>query len=206
MDSSTTQVSARIGMPGSYSDMAAKKFFAPSKILVCKSIHLCFMAVLEGKASGALVPVRNAIVGDIKYDDMSVGDMADEMGMSAVSSHKLKMSLVLASYGKLRDVKIAYSTQPALDQCTKFSKAHPDIAMLNTFNDKKIPDTTAAAEIVKNMGVAYAAAICSADGATRHGIPAILDPVADQKGNFTTFFLYEKKSPGRPGATKLESD
>lgn len=196
MGNSATNAIARIGGPESYSDKAAKKFFPSAEHLEYGSMRLCFKAVLDGKAGGALVPVRNAIVGDIKEDGRTVKEMADEMGLSAVSKHTLSVCLVLASYGKLPDIKIVYSKQPALDQCADFSKAHKNIRMTDTFNNKKIPDTSAAVEIVKKLDVSYAAAICDADAAKRHKVPVIVDHVADKRENFTIFFLYKKGTHG----------
>lgn len=193
MGDSTTYVIARIGGPESYSDKAARKFFKSAEILVCGTIRLCFTAVLDGKARGALVPVHNVIIGDVKEDGKPVKDLAEEMGLSIVSKHKLRVCLVLASYGKLDEVKIVYSKQPALDQCSKFSKAHKNIHLTDTFNNKKISDTSAAVEIIEKLDVFYAAAICDADAAKRNKVPVIMDPVADKKDNFTTFVLYEMK-------------
>ncbi len=196
MRNGATDVIARIGGPESYSDKAARKLFAKSvKILVCESIRMCFVSVLEGKATGALVPVNNVIVGDVKEDGKTVKDLANEMGLSRTKTHRLRIRLVLASFGRLEEVRVVYSKQPALDQCKKFSKAHKGITMTDTFNDKKISDTSAAVKLVKDLGLLYTAAVCDADAAKHHGVPVILDPVADKAENFTTFFLYEKKLP-----------
>jgi len=193
MDNGSAYVIARIGRPESYSDKAARKFFKSAKILAYESIHLCFKAVLDGKATGALVPAHNVIIGDVKEDGKPVKKLAEDMGLSFVSKHKLRVCLVLASYGKLSDVKIIYSKQPALDQCKKFSKAHKNIHMTDTFNNKKISDTSAAVEIIKKLDVFYTAAICDADAAKRNKVPIIMNHIADKRDNFTTFFLYEKK-------------
>jgi len=196
MRNGATDVIARIGGPESYSDKAARKLFGKSvKILVCESIRMCLVAVLEGMASGAPVPVNNVIIGDVKEDGKTVKDLASEMGLSRTRTHRLRIRLVLASCGRLEEVRVVYSKQPALDQRKKFSKAHRNITMTDTFNDKKISDTSAAVKLVKDLGLLYTAAICDVDAAKHHGVPIILDPVADKTENFTTFFLYEKKRP-----------
>lgn len=194
MGNSVASVIARIGGHESYSDKAAKKLFgASAKILVCESITECLRAVLDCKAGGALVPVHNAIIGDIPEGDETVKIMASKMGLSCVKKHRMRIRLVLASHGKVDEIKIVYSKLPALAQCKKFSKSHKSITMTDTFNNKKIPDTSAAVEIVKALDVGYAAAICDADAAKHHGVPVALDHVADKRENFTTFFLYENR-------------
>lgn len=195
MSNSVADVIARIGGPESYSDKAAKKIFGESaKILECKSITKCFRAVLDGKAGVALVPAHNTIIGDIPEGDETVKTLADKMGLSCVKKHRLRIRLVLASHGKVDEIKIVYSKLPALAQCKKFSKSHKGITMTDIFNNEKIPDTSAAVEIVKALDVGYAAAICDADAAKHHDVPVALDHVADRKENFTTFFLYKNKT------------
>lgn len=184
---------ARIGGRESYSDKAAREFFGESaKILKRESFHECFLAVLNGEAGGALVPVYNAITKDVRMDGKAVKEMASDMGLYVASRHRLKVRLVLASYGILDEIKIAYSIQPALDQCTDFFERHKDIARASTINNKRITDTSMAAECIKNLDVLYAGAICDADAAAHHGVPVALARIANKKDNYTDFFLYRK--------------
>lgn len=193
MDGDNADLIARIGGPESYSDKAARGFFGESvKTTRRETIHQCLLAVLEGEAGAALVPVNNAILGDVRMDGKTVKCMASEMGLCPTSAHRLRIRLVLASRGTLEEIKVAYSIQPALDQCTRFFESHRNIARASTIDNKRITDTSMAAECVKNLYVRYAAAICDADAAEHHGIPVALTGIANKEDNYTTFFLYRK--------------
>ena len=193
MEDDNADVIARIGGPESYSDKAARNFFGTSaKILRCESMRKCFLAVLEGKAGGALVPVNNVILGDIREAGEKVKDMASGLNLCPVCAHRLRVRLVLASYGTLEEIKIAYSIQPALDQCTEFFQNHRHISRASTIDNKRITDTSMAAECVKNLDVRYASAICDADAAQHHGVPVALTAIANRQDNYTPFFLYRK--------------
>ena len=193
---------ARIGGPESYSDKATRELFGDTaKILRCDSIRACLESLSGGKAARAVVPVRNAIIGDIIMEGKTVKKMADELGLLRVMEHRQMVFLVLASYGRLEDIRIVYSIQPALDQCKKFFDRHKKISMAATIGGKNIKDTSTAAGHVKNSRVRYTAAICDADAAKIHRVPVVLSPVADKEENFTTFYVYEKRGSGEsPGS------
>lgn len=188
---------ARIGGPGSYSDKAAKEIFGKSaKMLICKSIFECLEATRNGKTKQALVPVYNTIIKDIVDGGQKVKDMAYEMGLVKESEHRLRIRLVLASYGNMAQIRVVYSKQQPIEQCGNFFKTHSYLHAADMIDGKKITDTSAAAEYVKSQKVRYAAAICDADAASHHKVPVILTDVADKRMNFTTFFVYAR--PGRP--------
>ncbi|RNJ72826.1 MAG: hypothetical protein EB824_05410 [Thaumarchaeota archaeon S15] len=64
---------ARIGGPESYSDKATRELFGDTaKILRCDSIRACLESLSGGKAARAVVPVRNAIIGDIIMEGKTV--------------------------------------------------------------------------------------------------------------------------------------
>lgn len=194
MNNAPASLIARIGGPESYSDKATREIFGDSaQILQCKSIRECLESLPAGKAARAVVPVHNVIIGDIVRDGKTVKKMADEMGLSTVKEHRQRIFLVLASYGKLGEIEVAYSIQPALDQCKNFFESHKKITMASTIGGRKITDTSTAAEHVKNSRVRYAAAICDADAARHHGVPVVLTRVADKEENLTTFYVYEKR-------------
>jgi len=185
---------ARIGGPESYSDKATRAIFGDAaRILRCDTIRECLESLPDGKAACAVVPVHNAILGDIVMEGKTVKNMAGELGLSVVKERKQRIFLVLASYGKLDEIDIVYSIQPALDQCKKFFDRHKNISMAATIGNKIITDTSAAAEHVKHSGVRYTGAICDADAAKHHGVPIVLPLVADKEKNFTTFYVYEKR-------------
>lgn len=184
---------ARIGGPESYSDKAARAFFGESvKILLCESKLKCLEEVRAGNAGGALVPVNNVIIGDVKEDGKTVKELADGMGLRQVGEHRLRIRLVLASYEPLEKIKIVYSIRPALEQCTEFFKKHKHLTRMSIIGNKEISDTSTAVKYVQQMYVTYAGAICDADAATLRKVPVIETHVANKKNNYTTFFLYRK--------------
>lgn len=187
---------ARIGEPGSYSDIAVRHMFGEdTKILRCGSFRECLKAANDGKAEQAVVPARNSITGEITDvpSGPSVAEMALEMNLVRTQEYRLPVRHVLASRGSIKEIKAVYSKRQAIEQCGMLCKTHNWITAYTTPDGKIITDTSAAAKHVAQTGVAYAAAICSAEAAGRHGLPVIMDRgVADKEDNHTVFFAYRR--------------
>lgn len=191
---------ARIGGPKSYSDIAATKMFGKSAASLSRrcSFEDCLLAVQAREVRYALVPVKNTITGKIsdKKSGPTVEEMASEMRLVMAKRLRLRVCHVLASKGRLKDIKLVYSKRQPIEQCGRLVRRlglqTSDVAP----NGKGISDTSAAARLVANLGT-NVAAICNVEAAEHYGLDVIMPTgVADRTDNFTTFHAYAR-SPGR---------
>lgn len=196
MDSKKSDLIARIGGPGSYSDMAVRQMFGEgAKILRCGSFRECLEATSGGRAGRAVIPTRNSITGNIS--DVPAGptveEMASEAGLVKVKEYRLQVRHVLASRSAIEDVGMVYSKLQALDQCRKLCDSRGWLTVDAAPDGRPITDTSAAAKYVAQLDVTYAAAICSAEAAKSNGLSILMDRgVADKEDNHTVFFAYRR--------------
>ena len=207
MKSGTSGLIARIGGPGSYSDIATQKMFGKNaRILRRPSFQKCLEAVRRRRADRAVVPVHNAARGSISDTGrkITVMDMADQMGLAKTREFRLPVRHVIASRGSLEQVRLAFSKLQAIEQCTKFCKRHGITPVHATMEGRELADTSEAARYVASLKVRYVAAICDRKAARRHGLPVLdTETVADVENNYTLFFVYERndaRAARRPAA------
>lgn len=101
--------------------------------------------------------------------------MALGMNLIKAKEHRLQVRHVLASYGSVGKVRLVCPGRQALDRCGELCNSRGWVTTDAAPDGKPITDTSAAAELVAQMGVAYAAATCSVEAAGCHGLPVVMD-------------------------------
>jgi prephenate dehydratase len=162
--------------------------------LSCPSFLDAFIAVEQGRADLAMIPIDNSIAGrvaDIHY-------LLPQYHLHFVAEHFLHIDHCLMGVpgAKMADIKKVYSHSHALPQCRKLIrglKLEPVVWS----------DTAGAAERVAEMGDKSCAAIASELTAKLYGLEIIRKNIADEKNNVTRF-LTLSRDPQVPAFRKKE--
>ncbi len=172
------------GTVGSYSHIACKQFAPNSKPKFYENFEDVFDAVEKGEAQFGVLPIANSTTGSVSqtYHLMREHDFK----ICAQTKVRADHCLAVRRGVKIDDVKIVYSHQQALMQCSRFIKKHG-------FKAHTYSNTSLAACFVKNSEKP-AAAICSQLCANELGLEILETGIADAQDNFTKFMLISKQT------------
>lgn len=181
-----------LGIPGSYSHLAAIQYFKDQKVELvgAKGFRQIFDKVESGEADFGLVPVENSLAGSV-YDNY---DLLYEHNVSVVGEHYLKIDLHLLGIEsemphdiRLQHLSKVVSHYKALEQSGQFFVQHDWI-------QKEIySDTAGAAKFVSDQKDPLLAAIASKETADIYNLTVIKESVHDNPHNFTRFLIIGKK-------------
>ncbi len=174
------------GIHGSYSEEAARQMLGGSVELVeCDDFASTFEMVSSNRASRAVVPLRNKIVGEIE----AVADLLKTNGFRILDEFDLKIHHVLAGTGsaEIDDVTTVRSHREALKQCSQFLAANPGIRPIAE------SDTATGIRRIVSENSRENAAIGSERAALFYGARILHQDVANEKDNWTTFGLIGKQ-------------
>jgi prephenate dehydratase len=183
------------GVPGAYSQSAAKKFFGEGiETIGTDSFEDALNSVEEERTptdvNYSILPVENSIEG-------TVGQSVDEIlktNLHSVGEVYLKVEHCLIGRGKLDDVTKVYSHPQALGQCSDFIEAH-DLKTVPTY------DTAGSVEIIKNLE-GNCAAIASSLASSLYNVPIIKEGIANNSNNFTRFLVFSGENTTETGNDK----
>tara|TARA_Y100001960_G_scaffold21826_1_gene19094 strand:- start:234 stop:1058 length:825 start_codon:yes stop_codon:yes gene_type:complete len=174
------------GVPGAYSQSAAKKFFGEEIDTYGTDTfeEVLKSAIPEESPTDVnycILPVENSIEG-------TVGQSVDEIvktKLHAIGEVYLKVEHCLIGKGKLDEVTNVYSHPQALGQCSNFIEEH---------NLKTVPtyDTAGSVEIIKELDD-NCAAIASNLASNLYNIPIIKEGISNSSNNFTRFLIFSKE-------------
>tara|TARA_Y100001935_G_C17296834_1_gene506612 strand:+ start:1145 stop:1969 length:825 start_codon:yes stop_codon:yes gene_type:complete len=174
------------GVPGAYSQSAAKKFFGEEIDTYGTDTfeEVLKSAIPEESPTDVnycILPVENSIEG-------TVGQSVDEIvktKLHAIGEVYLKVEHCLIGKGKLDEVTNVYSHPQALGQCSNFIEEH---------NLKTVPtyDTAGSVEIIKELDD-NCAAIASNLASNLYNIPIIKEGISNSSNNFTRFLVFSKE-------------
>ncbi|MFT5317210.1 MAG: prephenate dehydratase [Chlamydiales bacterium] len=188
-------VAAYLGGRGSFSHQAARKLL-PSldEFAGYSSFNKIFEAVDKGKASLAVVPIKNSLVGPIEENI----ELMEKYELKIFHEDWLKVELKLLvpyldeSGLDLRKLKKIYSHPKALAQCAKFFQEHPWIEAV------AYSDTARASSHVAKMNDIRYAAIGSSECARLNNLSIAQENLEDEEHNYTLFLALQKKSWRKP--------
>ena len=186
------------GVPGAYSEQAAVDFFGPAVSTTgLEQFEDCFLALREGRADYAVLPIENSSTGAIRqiYDLLTQYECY-VVGETTVKVEHCLMALPGASLDAITHV---YSHEQGLFQCERFLNAHPGW--------KQVPqaDTAGSAQMVAQSGDLTKAAICSARAAELYGLEILARGVNHNARNTTRFVVVSPRLELRPGADKIST-
>ena len=186
------------GVPGAYSEQAALDFFGPPVDSAgLEQFEDCFLALREGRADYAVLPIENSSTGAIRqiYDLLT----QYECYMVGETTVKVEHCLMALPGASLDAITHVYSHEQGLFQCERYLNAHPDW--------KQVPqaDTAGSARMVAGSGDLTRAAICSARAAELYGLQILARGINHNAQNTTRFVVVSPRLELRPGADKIST-
>ena len=171
------------GMPGSYHDIAAHKFFKeePIELICCNTFEDVFAEMKRDSRVIGLVAIENTIAGSLLHNY----ELLRESGATIIGEHKLRIShsimcLPEESWDDLTEVN---SHPVALAQCREFLQQHPRLKAVET------EDTAGSARDISRDHLKGHAAICSKYAAELYHMKVLQEGIETNKHNFTRFLV-----------------
>lgn len=169
------------GAPGAFSEAAALGLVGDpaARLLACPRFDDAFDAVEQGRAACAVVPVENTLAGTVH----AVVDLllARDLRITGEAVARIAHTLIGPPGARLADVRRVLSHPVALQQCTRFLAARPDLEAVPVF------DTAGAVEMVVRAGDPADAAVASRRAAGVYGGVVLAEDLEDDPANFTRF-------------------
>ncbi len=186
------------GVPGAYSEQAAVNFFGEDVDAAgLEQFEDCFLALREGRADYAVLPIENSSTGAIRqiYDLLT----QYECYMVGETTVRVEHCLMAPKGASLDTITHVYSHEQGLFQCERYLNAHPGW--------KQVPqaDTAGSARMVAGSGDITKAAICSARAAELYGLAILARGINHNSHNTTRFVVVSPRLELRPGADKIST-
>ena len=171
------------GVPGSFHDIAAHKFFPNEEIqlICCDTFEEIFEHIHQDSSVIGLVAIENTIAGSLLHNY----ELMRESGVTIVGEHKLgiKHNCVCLPEDDWDTLTEVHSHPVALAQCHSFLKRHPNLKVVEA------DDTAKSAEIIRENNLRGHAAICSQYAAELYGMKVLEEGIETNKHNFTRFLV-----------------
>jgi prephenate dehydratase len=175
------------GAPGAYSEEAAQVLLGTGARLVpCATLEQTFDAVVDSRASHAVVPVEDAVSGTVPgvYELLLAHDFVVTGEVSLNIEHVL-----VGPRGARRDALRRVLSHPiALAQCADFFRAHRKVEAVTVF------DTAGAVRMVVESADPHSAAIASRRAAAMYGAEILAERIQDAAENWTRFLSLMARS------------
>ncbi len=168
-----------LGLPGSFSYIAAHKAYPKAELKSLPSFHAIFEALKSGDIALAMLPVENTETGSIT----AVIDLLARYGYFIVAERLLKVTQsLLAPVGATLDtITKLYSHPEPIAQCSVFLSDHPQIAAFPALS------TAQAAQDVARMNDVTVGCIASPEAAAIYGLVELASGIQNSDGNSTRF-------------------
>ena len=171
------------GVPGSFHDIAAHKFFPNEEIelICCDTFEEIFNHIQEDSSVIGLIAIENTIAGSLLHNY----ELLRDSGTTIVGEHKLRIKhncvcLPEDDWDTLTEI---HSHPVALAQCHNFLKRHPQMKVVEA------DDTAKSAEVIQTNPMKGHAAICSKYAAELYGMKVLEEGIETNKHNFTRFLV-----------------
>ena len=186
------------GVPGAYSEQACLNFFGEGvNTAGLEQFEDCFLALREGRADYAVLPIENSSTGAIRqiYDLLT----QYECYMVGETTVRVEHCLLAPKGATLDTVTHVYSHEQGLFQCERYLNAHPGWKQVSQ------ADTAGSAQMVAASGDITKAAICSARAAELYGLEILARAINHNTQNTTRFVVVSPRLELRPGADKIST-
>jgi prephenate dehydratase len=178
---------AFLGPQASFTQLAATQLFQNEELLPQANILDCFMAVENGEADKAVVPLENSIEGtvsmtlDYLYKTPSIKIEAE--GVMPIAHH-----LMIHPENNIHEVERIYSHPQALAQSFHFLASH-----YKEISKQDFSSTAAAAKYVSENKDLKIAAVANQFAANLYGLKIINRNIQDFEQNHTRFIVISKQ-------------
>lgn len=171
------------GVPGSYHDIAAHKYFKNEDIelICCNTFEEVFDNIRKDSNVIGAVAIENTIAGSLLHNY----ELLRESGTTIIGEHKLRIShsIMCLPDEDWKDLTEVNSHPVALAQCREFLMHHPELKIVEK------EDTAGSAQDICEQHLTGHAAICSKYAAQLYGMKILQEGIETNKHNFTRFLI-----------------
>ncbi len=177
------------GEPGANSHIVCSEVYPKAAALPCPTFEDCFIAVENGTADLAMIPIENSLAGrvaDIHY-------LLPTSGLHIVAEHfmPIRFDLMAPKGATLKTIRTVHSHIHALGQCRKIIRKHK-------WRTAVAGDTAGAAREIAEAGDLTAAALAPPMAAEIYDLDVLLADVSDAAHNTTRFIVLSKADVRAP--------
>lgn len=185
------------GVPGAYSYLAVKKYFAKANISI-KNYTLfedVARAVSEKEIKYGVLPIENSSTGGIT----EVYDLIRHYNCYIIGEQCIKVEHNLMAWPgtRLENITEVYSHPQGFSQCRPFFRQYPKMQQIHYFNTAK------SAELVSEKKTNYMAAVTSKEAADIYGLEILAAGINADTNNYTRFFIIADTPIKNKNANKI---
>ncbi|MGN6549421.1 MAG: prephenate dehydratase [Pararhizobium sp.] len=172
------------GDTGANSDMACRDMFPDMVALPCPTFEDAFMAVEQGAADLAMIPIENTIAGRVA----DIHHLLPESGLHIVGEYfmPIHFQLMVLPDASIDDIRTVHSHIHALGQCRR-------IVREKGWKPVVAGDTAGSARLVAETGDRSMAALAPRLAADLYGLKIVAENVEDTDTNVTRFVVLKKE-------------
>lgn len=178
------RIVAYLGGRGSFSEEVCQRFLPECELMPLSDFQAVAMAVCQGSADMAVLPVHNNLVGPI--DAVLVLLAHPELRTVREEELQIRLHMLGRSGTQIGAIRQVASHRAALDQCAVFVAQH-DLGTVMTRS------TAEAARLVAEAADPARAAIASEAAATLYGLSILARDVQDEADSITRFSIVERR-------------
>lgn len=168
------------GELGAYGHLAIERLWGEdARVLACRSFGDVVRSVAEGRASHAVLPLHNEIIGEIAGVREAI--VAARLEVVGETRQPIRHCLLAFPGSGAAEITDVFSHPAALAQCRAFLACHPAMAPRTSY------DTAGAARDVAARGARNEAAIAAEGCAARYGLQLMASGIGDRDDNATVF-------------------
>lgn len=176
----------RISFQGDYganSDMACRDMFPDMEPLPCQTFEDAFLAVENGEADLAMIPIENTIAGRVA----DIHHLLPESRLHIIGEYfmPIRFQLMVLPGVSRDEIRTVHSHIHALGQCRKIVRA-------NGWKPVVAGDTAGAAKLVAEVGDRSMAALAPRLAADLYKLEIIAENVEDTENNVTRFVVLSR--------------
>ena len=184
---------AHLGSNGSFSSIAARKFFGTSvEFVPCSTFSEIFLHALNPDSISnnyGIIPIENSLAGSIyeNYDELSNHNI-NILGEIYLKIEHHLVAIQEFDESNFSKIKKVYSHFKALEQCKSFFLSYP------SFEKSIIDDTSAGAKFIKEQNNQELCCICSEEASNNFNLKIIRRNIEDKPISITRFFIISNVS------------
>ncbi len=175
------------GLPGAYSELAARTYFQGSEVeaVPVPKFQDIFKNVLTGKADWGVVPLENSVAGSI-LENYDLLYLYPDLRIIGEVKIRVRHNLLGKKGSTLDSVKKVYSHPQALSQCAEYLNK-------NGYEPVSYYDTAGAASYVADSNDPEIAAIAGVDAARTYGLEILAQGLETNPHNYTRFAIIARE-------------